>query len=143
LCHAGAGRVAHPQHRILVRVAAYLGAADAHALAKRRDVRREVRARANTLGLEQRLGEDHRRPLAVRADDVDGVERPLRIAEPAQEVDHPVEPEGHAEQLERVDVPLGLGHSSAASRDSRACTSAANRSAFSRSAATTLGGPCS
>ena len=78
----GAGRVAHAQHRILVRAGADLGAADPDPLAKRRDVRREVGAGADALGLEQRLGEEHRRPLAVRSDHVDGVERPLGVAEP-------------------------------------------------------------
>ena len=59
--------------------------------------------------------------LAVRADDVDRAEALLRAAEHGQQPAHALEPEAHAEQLEREQVGLGVleapgAHRSASSR---------------------------
>ena len=106
--------------------------------AKRRQVRRQVRARAHAVRLQQRRREAHRRGLAVGADDVDGAEALLRRAEHGQQPPHALQPEAHPEQLEREQVLLGRG------RDPRAHESSSSSrlscSSLSRSAWTTCSG---
>ena len=58
-------------------------------------------AGTDAVGLEDRRRHPHRRALAVGADHVDRAERALRAAERRQQAAHALEPEPHAEQLER------------------------------------------
>ena len=70
-----------------------LCAVDRDPLGPRADVRRDGRADRQTLGEEQRLDRPRRGRLAVRADDVDGREGELRVAERGEQRPHPPEPE--------------------------------------------------
>ena len=81
--------------------------ADPDALGEARQVRREERARAHAVRLEQRGGHPDGRALAVRADDVDRAEALLRRAERGEQAAHALQAEAHAEQLEPEQVLLG------------------------------------
>ena len=103
-------------------------------LRERPQMRRGIRAGPQPVPLEDRRDHPDRRGLAVRPDDVDRREPPLRQAEDRHQLVHAVEPEPHPEQLETEQVVLGL-----AERHSDA-SSARKRSSFSRSRSTTSGG---
>ena len=119
------------------RVGLEVGVADPDPLGEGRQVRREERAGADAVRLEQRGGHADRRALAVRADDVDRGEALLRRAERGQQPAHPLQAEAHAEQLEAEQVLLGaLGASSVTAR--RAPRAAA-RACRARPATTGLG----
>ena len=107
--------------------------------AKRRQVRREVRAGAHAVGLEQRGGHAHRRALAVRADDVDRAEALLRGAERRQQPAHALEAEAHAEELEAEQVLLRAA-SGAPGRAHSPARSSRRPASLSRSASTTAAG---
>ncbi len=70
-----------------------LRATDADPLGPTRDVRRVVAAGEEPLARERLLDRPRRRSLAVRADDVDGRIRALRVPELLQQGEDPVEPE--------------------------------------------------
>ena len=70
-----------------------LGAADPDPLGPAGHVGRVVAARQKTLVRQRLLDRPRRRPLPVRADDVDRAVRALRIAELREQRDDPVEPE--------------------------------------------------
>ena len=80
--------------------------ADPDALGERGEVRREERARADAVRLQQRRGHAHRRALAVRADDVDRAEALLRRAQRGEQPAHALQAEAHAEQLEAEQMLL-------------------------------------
>jgi hypothetical protein len=104
-----------------------VGVADPDALGEAREVRREERARARPVRLEQRGGHADGRALAVRADDVDRAEALLRRAERREQPAHALQPEAHAEELEAEQVLLGArgapSHSPSRSSRSRASLS--------------------
>ena len=112
--------------------------ADPDPLGEGDQVRREVGAGAHAVGLEQRGGHADGRALAVGPHDVDGREALLRAAERGQQAPHPLQPEAHAEQLEREQVLLGLllapAHAASSSSSWRSAAS------LSRSPCTTASG---
>ena len=123
-------------HRGAEGVRRHVLAVDPHALGEAGQVRRQVGARAHAVGLQQRRGVADRRALAVGADHVDRAQPLLRVAEHGEQAADALEPEAHAEQLQREQVLLGAlqapGHVSASSARSRA--------SLSRSAWTTAAG---
>ena len=104
-------------------------------LRERAQMRRGVRAGPQPVALEDRRDHPDGRGLAVRPDDVDRREPPLRHAEDRHQLVHAVEPEPHPEQLEPEQVVLGL-----AERHQRLRARPGSRSSLSRSRSTTSGG---
>ena len=93
-------------------------------------MRRGVAAGAQPVALEDRRAEADGRRLAVGPDHVDRGEAALRQAQHGHQPVHAVEPEAHAEQLEREQVLLGLaeGHSDPRRRSASRYSSSLRRS---------------
>ena len=101
------GRLGRALHGGAEGVGPQVGIADPDPLGEAGEMRREVRAGAHAVRLEQRGRHPHGRALAVRADHVDRAEALLRRAERREQPAHALQPEAHPEQLEAEQVLLG------------------------------------
>ena len=96
-----------PLHRRAECLGLEVAVADPDPLREARQVRRDERAGAHAVRLQQRRGHPHGRALAVGADHVDRAEALLRRVERGQQPPHALQAEAHAEQLEPEQVLLG------------------------------------
>ena len=110
-------------------------------------MRRQVGPGAHAVMVQQGGDHPHGRGLAVRADDVDRAEGLVRCPQRRHEPPHAVQPEAHAEQLEREQPALGrLGVHGLRGADVEAgarhsdSSSARSRSSLARSPSTTAAG---